>query len=302
MRFIPKAVSTTAAKTVFKARKNSPTILFVGGVVGVVTAAVLASRATLHLEDVISEHEKDMVRVDEAGVQGEELQKVTTLVYTKSAMGVLRLYAPAVTVGVISIACLTKSHRILNERNAALAAAYTTLDQAFRVYRERVRDTLGDEHDQQFMFGMRDKVVIDESDGKSPKKVTTKVVADTLGNPYARFFGEYNIDGNRNHMWSQNRDANLMTLKAQERMLNIDLQARGHVFLNEVYDRLGMPRSQIGSRVGWLRQDNPDAGDGFIDFGIFSDEDRDKYRNYRIGVGEAVLVDFNVDGDIWNKI
>jgi hypothetical protein len=92
-----------------------------------------------------------------------------------------------------------------------------------------------------------------------------------------------------NKHWSPNAAHNKMFLHTQQSYLNDVLAARGHVFLNDVHDALGLDRTTAGQLVGWLRGGE---GDGFIDLGITEDENDP-------GV---FLLDFNVDGLIYEKI
>jgi hypothetical protein len=68
------------------------------------------------------------------------------------------------------------------------------------------------------------------------------------------------------------------------------------VFLNEVYEGLGMERCQMGQHVGWLKAGRS-RGDGFIDFGIYDIFDESK-RAFVNGFEPVALLDFNVDGPI----
>ena len=88
-----------------------------------------------------------------------------------------------------------------------------------------------------------------------------------------------------------------MYLKAQQNSFNDLLRARGHVFLNEVYDGLGLERSQAGAVVGWVLGD----GDNYVDFGIF-DGDKPRARDFVNGLEASILLDFNVDGVIYDLI
>jgi hypothetical protein len=86
--------------------------------------------------------------------------------------------------------------------------------------------------------------------------------------------------------WNHEELYNLMFLKATSSHVNDILTVRGHVFLNEVYDALGFPRTPEGQLVGWIKDGD---GDGVIDFGI--QDDKTPYQ-----------LDFNVDGVIYDKI
>ena len=109
---------------------------------------------------------------------------------------------------------------------------------------------------------------------------------------YARFFDS----GCAN--WDKDPEVNLLFLKQQEAFANSLLVARGHLFLNDVYDLLGIPRSAEGQIVGWVyNKDNP-IGDNFVDFGIYDDRNANFVNVHE----KSILLDFNVDGSILEYI
>lgn len=93
--------------------------------------------------------------------------------------------------------------------------------------------------------------------------------------------------------WSRDQRAVDMFLKYQEQYANDICRARGHLFLNEVYDMLGMPRRKIGQLVGWIY----DAGKR-VDFGLKS-KVNDRFNR---GEVSTAILEFNVDGEILSKI
>lgn len=145
-KFIPENVSRTAGRLMLKTQANSPTILFGVGVVGVVSGTVLACRATLKVEDILDDTNDKLEKIktlqhDDYSEKDRSKDKATVL--AQSSIAMVRLYGPSVILMSASIACLTKSHDMLNKRNAALAAAYTGLEKAYEAYRERVREVVG---------------------------------------------------------------------------------------------------------------------------------------------------------------
>jgi len=304
MKFIPKAVSIKFGRQLLHLQKTSPQVMFVGGVAAGLGATVLACRSTLKLSDVLLEAEELKFKAEQlhsAGAQSDHAVEYTdkqyakdlTIIKVKTILNVTKLYAPAAGLAMISVALLTGSHITLNRRNASLSAAYAATDQAFNQYRERVRDQLGEEADRDLRYGTReDKETVEGDDGKK-KVVKVTRVGDGQPSQYARFFDELCAD------FKRNPEYNMIFLKAQQNYANDMLQARGHVFLNEVYDALGLPRSGAGAAVGWV---HGKGGDDYVDFGIFDDKTNDRVRDFVNGREDAILLDFNVDGVIWNQI
>lgn len=293
---MPNIVSRKSAMTVLKMRKNSPTILFGGGIVLGVATVVTACRATLKIEDILDEHRvvaKDIKNVVHDGYTDTDRRKDLSLLYLQTAGRFTRIYGPSFVLGVTSVACLTQSHRILNSRNAGLAAAYSAVDKAFDEYRERVRKELGDDKDQEFRRGVTtEEIEVAGKDGSVKKKTVKKLGTDD--SMYARYFGE----GNQN--WSEVSDYNTAFLRLVQNWANDRLKARGHLFLSEVYDELGFDRTPASTQVGWLWSKG--TGDDFVDFGIWREEKMAEMHSFMSGQSDGIWLDFNVDGEIWRKI
>lgn len=304
MKLIPDAVVRKIAQQTFTASENAPKILFVGGVVGMVGSTVLACRATLKLEETLEQVENDKKQAHEvhehvnsekyegeATYSEKDLQKDLATVSVRGIVAVGKLYAPAVLLGAASVFALTKSHSILQERNLALTAAYAAVDTAFSRYRERVVDRFGQEVDDELRYEHEELDIVDEETGKVIAEV--HVVA-APGAPYARFYDEIS---SRN--WSPDPDINLLFLRNVQNYMNDRLKARGHVFLNEVYSELGLSHTKPGAVVGWRW--NQSSGDDFIDFGIW-DGKSERVNDFFNGREGAILLDFNVDGVIYDKL
>jgi hypothetical protein len=283
-KFIPSTVTRKVARSILTTKKNSPHIFFVAGIAGVVTSTVLACKATLKLEATLDELNLDVELVKANRVE-EEHSKELAYVYGMGSAKIVVLYAPAVAVGALSIAALAGSHVALTRRNTALTAAYAGIAKAYSEYRDRVREELGTDKELDIYHG----VLLEKVKGEDGKSLEIKTIDPNKTSPYARFFDEYSPN------WQKNAELNKLFVQCQQNWLNHRLIATGHVFLNEAYDALGIPRSSAGQIVGWVISD---IGDNYIDFGMF------EARNARFVEGweRSILLDFNVDGVIYDKI
>jgi hypothetical protein len=294
MKLVTERIGRTLARNALVAQKNSPKVLFGVGIVGMVGSTVLACRATLKMDEVLTEAQDklEMARtLEHEDYSEKDRSKDITLIHIQTSVKIVRTYIPAIVVGGLSIAALTRSHNILNRRNAALTAAYTALERGFNEYRARVVEKYGEDADRNFRYGSEKVELTDPETGK--KKVLERVAS---GDPsiYARFFDPLSTS------WSRDPEYNLIFLKCQQNWANDMLRARGHVFLNEVYDMCGIPRSKEGSVVGWVLSKDGNT-DNFINFGVF-DGKSDQARDFVNGREGSILLDFNVDGIIFDKI
>ncbi len=113
--------------------------------------------------------------------------------------------------------------------------------------------------------------------------------------PYSIVFD----DGNEG--WDPDPERTKFFLIQQQNWANERLKAKGHLFLNEVYDMLGARRTKAGAQVGWMYDEKNVVGDNYVDFGIF-DTRRSKARDFVNGYEKVIVLDFNVDGYILDLI
>jgi Family of unknown function (DUF6353) len=298
MKLVPEVIGQTISRNALIAQKNSPQVLFGVGVAGVVTSTVLACRATLKMDEVLEEAQEKIKKTEIVAENPEyeyterDRKKDIKIIRVQTTIKITRLYAPAIIVGGLSIAALTRSHTMLNKRNAALTAAYGALSKGFDEYRGRVIEKYGEDQDRDFRYGTR-KVEIEHPNDPTKTKKVTRVGLDEPS-IYARFFDESSSS------WSKEPEYNLIFLKCQQNYSNDLLRARGHVFLNEVYDMLGIPRSKAGSVVGWVLSKERNS-DNYINFGVF-DGKTERQRDFVNGFEGAILLDFNVDGVIFDQL
>ena len=307
---IGAVLTNKASRSVLVVKKFSPEILVGVGIVGLIGSTVMACNATLKVDavlavakekkdkiDKMTEYANSRIDFDENDYTPQDRQKDLLITYVQTGADFAKLYGPAVLLGGLSIACILGSYNIMRKRNIAVVAAYKVLKDGFDKYRERVVEDLGAEKDLEYRHGTKmekvEETVTDPETGK--KKKTKKDVATYDSNhvsQYARFFDE------SCPQWSKTPEYNLLFLKTQQNYANDLLHARGHLFLNEVYDMLGMKHTQEGSVTGWVLSDD---SDNFVDFGIF-DVRRKAAREFVNGDERSILLDFNVDGIIWDKI
>lgn len=294
MKFLPSAATLKMSRQILLAQKHSPTMLFASGMIGFVATVVLASKATLKVDEILEKTSYDLESAksvyEDASMDYlmKDYRQDQVVIYSRSLGSVAKLYAPALAVGIFSIACLTGSHKILTNRNAGLMAAYAGLEKGFDEYRRRVRDEYGDDKERELRYDTKPCEI--STDGK--KSEIVRVPTASSSSIYARFFDEYCKE------WQKTPEYNLVFVKCQQNYANDMLQARGHVFLNEVYDSLGIPRTKAGAVVGWIISD---TGDNYVDFGLY-ENDNERARAFVNGREGSMLLDFNVDGVIFDKI
>lgn len=299
---IMKSVNGVASKTVMKLKKHSPEILVVAGIAGTVVSAVLACKATTKVAEILDETKGTLDTIHEGmetgAINGQEYttedgRKDTVVVYAQTGMKLAKLYGPAIILGTLSITSILASNNILRKRNVALGAAYAAIDKSFKEYRGRVIERFGEQVDTELKYGIKAKkfeeIEVDPETGKEKKVKKTVMVADpNLQSDYAVYFDS------KSRNYETNPDYNRMFLKAQQAFANDKLQTRGHLFLNEVLDDLDLPRTPAGQIVGWTK----DGPDGYVNFRIVEVE-----RETEDGRHEpALLLDFNVEGNIWEKM
>lgn len=300
-------LTRTLNRTGLKIKKHSPEILLVTGTVGVVASTVMACKATLKVEEIVDEAKEKIdtihqVSADPAMAEKyseEDGKKDLTIVYTQTAVKFVKLYGPSVTIGVASLACMIGSNRILNKRNAALAAAYAAVDKSFKEYRGRVIERFGKQMDRELRYNIKAQEIEETTVDANGKETVTKKTVDVMDpNSYSQYAIVFD---DSNEGWDPDPERSKYFLIQQQNWANERLKSRGHLFLNEVYDMLGAKRTKAGAQVGWVYDEKNCEGDNFVDFGIF-DTNSPNARDFVNGIEKVIVLDFNVDGYILDMI
>ena len=305
MNNIVNSATKTFHRVGFQIKKHSPEILLVTGITGVVTSAVMACKATTKVDAIVEETKKSIDMIHEGMEAGnicdveyteEDGKKDLAIVYIQTGVKFAKLYGPSVLIGLTSISCILASNNIIRKRNIALSAAYTAIDTSFKGYRSRVIERFGESMDRELLYYLNileinESVVYEDTGMMKTVKSKVSVVDPNTYSDYARFFDEYCAG------WTKDAEYNLMFLRQQQNYANELLKSRGHLFLNEVYDMLGIDRTKAGNIVGWIYDEEHPFGDNFVDFGIYV-LDNEKARDFVNGRERSILLDFNVDGDI----
>lgn len=300
-------MTRTLNRTGLQLKKHSPEILLAAGVVGVVASGVMACKATLKVQEIVDDAKGKIDTIHEVSNDPSMAEKYTeedskkdlAIVYTQTAVKMIKLYGPSVALGVASLGCMIGSNRILNKRNVALAAAYTAVDKSFKEYRGRVIERFGKQMDKELRYNIKaqeiEEVSVDEKGKEVTKKSTVEVMDPNAYSQYSIVFD----DGNTG--WDPDPELTKYFLIQQQNWANDRLKAKGHLFLNEVYDMLGAKRTKAGAQVGWVYDEKNPIGDNYVDFGIF-DIRSPKARDFVNGLEKVIVLDFNVDGVILDLI
>ncbi len=302
---LPANLSRSLNGLAFKMKKHAPEILVVAGVGGTIATTVMACKATTKIDEVLAENTEHIAKtkqyVEENGYSEKytekDYQKDLTIMYTQKGLALLKLYAPSIALGTLSITAILAGHNILKKRNVAIAAAYEVVNKNFNDYRGRVVERFGHELDRELRYNIHkqevEETVVDEKTGKEKKVKKNMDVCDLDSySDYAKFFDE-SCRG-----WTKNPEFNLMFLKQQQRFANDRLEEQGYLFLNDVYEMLGIDKTAYGQTIGWIYDKDVVSK---IDFGIYNIHN-EANRRFVNGIERSILLDFNVDGNVLNAM
>lgn len=300
----------------FWSRRNSPELLVATSILAGTGAIVLAVKATLKVEPVLLKANKDISEVkvklsDQNAIANghyskEEGRKELTKVYGKTFLQLTKLYGPSAACFGVSVGTLLGSHNIMKGRMAGLAAAYTTIDNAFSSYRGRVQDKIGVQAEKDIYSNKyKDvrEITVEDKDGNF-KDVTRKIKV-----PHADEDSDFTlVFAADNPEWERSGKLNIDYLLLRERYLNDRFIRQGHMFLWDVYKDLGVepgsisPNKLQASKVlGWIYDPEDETRDNYISFGLADKKGNLTEEAHEIALGRNgydIFLEFNPDGDI----
>ena len=301
-----EVIKKASFKAGTKMKKHSPEIFVVAGIAGVIVSAVTACVATTKVEGIVTDTKEKIEKINSCAANedieeytDEDAKKDLAIVYVQTGWKFVKLYAPSVILGVLSIASIVKSNDILRKRNMALAAAYSTVDKGFKEYRKRVQERFGEGTDHELRYDIKPKRVEETTTDENGNEIQIEKNTNVSGydgvSDYARFFDECS------DYWKKDSEYNLLFLRKQQQYANDKLISQGYLFLNDVYDMLGIEKTKAGQIVGWVYDKENPLGDNYVSFGIYEIE-RESSRKFVNGVERSILLDFNVDGNILDRL
>ena len=306
-----KVMSSSAvrngAKFIFQLKKHAPTIAVVGGALGTAAAGVWAVEKSVdEAPEVLAE-----VSATIEGVKKQELgNRALAKAYVMGGLKVAKVYVGPMIVEIASVGGILWGYRIINGRFVAMTATAAALERAnnvekanFARYRKALADKLGENFDDGIEYDLDIPMNVEhryfEYEDKETGEVTKEKaqmefstgVGDVIS-PYAVIFDETSSE------WSTDPEYNKMTLLRIQQTCNDRLHSRGYLFLNEVYDELGLPSTRAGQLVGWI----DGMGDSYVDFGMYDVQYVPNRSEFINNLEPSIILDFNVDGIIWDKI
>lgn len=295
-----KSLPHWAKRSVKVVKREASTIFVVLGITGGVAAAVIACDKSRKLDSLLDAHKQRISDIcAKTQDDSSEQRKALCKEYAKTGGELTILYMPAIGLGALSIGSILWGHNLLRKRTIALAAAYTTLDQSFADYRERVIDRYGEDVDTELKLNAHyEEMPILDEEGNATECTEKRLVLDGEPTGYMRIFSPEYSDAAEGNI-----EYDLFFLRSQERTWNNILRARcsKHVYFSEVLLQLGFKNAKTGLATGWIYDKSKEGiGDNYIDFGI--QVAWRKNPNAPSGYERVILLNFNVDGAITDKL
>lgn len=204
-------------------KRASPMMLTILGAAGVIGTAVLAVKATPEAYRAIRRKE---VEVNEKVVCLEDDRDLTVAETVRVAW---KYYIPAASVGLATILCIFGANGLTRKQQASVASAYALLDQAYKEYRNKVKELYGPDTDVE----IRKDIAKDNLE-----KVDLEEPEDGKRLFYDEFSGQY-------------FERTMVEVMDAEYHLNREFILEGSVKLNDFYELLGLPKTDLGNVVGW---------------------------------------------------
>lgn len=233
-----KSLAKVGNTIVSGVKRHHPEILIAMGVTGLVSAGVMGVRATPKALAIIEE-EKEKVNhalYERAEETGERYEPIDKLLVKDVVRLTWRCYIPAVTTGIVSIACIVGGTSANMRRNAALVTAYSLSETAFKEYKEKVVETIGEKKEKE----VREELHKDMLE-KNP--IGNKEIFITNTNEvrcYDAWSGRY--------FMSDRNTLDRVVNELNEEMIS---SFNPCVSLNDFYYKVGLPDVKVGDYIGW---------------------------------------------------
>lgn len=297
MSNIQEALSSGAHKLLFGLKQIAPEIATIGGTAGVAFGAIGLYKAIQDSKDILAKVKEEVKRLEDDGADEKDIKAVKIA----GGITVAKKVAPSAALVVGSTAAVFASHYELRKENKRLSDIITHTSLAYNTIVKTLKDKLGDEKAEEIIYGIRkpneeERKVIEDLTKDNPmteeQQKTYRISDDTEISPslYAVFFDETCTN------YSDDPDFNKNTLILLQARFNERLRRVGYVYLNEIYEALGVEKTEAGHDMGWryAPHDPNHEGANTIDFNMWDIRSKAN-RRFINGYEPIILLDFNVD-------
>lgn len=270
----PSQFNLKVERAKLKIEKHAPEICVYSGITMMAGGAVSAAVATNKTSKILDQLDEQKMLIAEVHTDEKAIMEETKKASMKAGVKIAKAYTPSVLLTVGGGLSILKGFNIIKGRYAGVCTALAVAQQQIEDYRTKVIEEVGEEKERE----IKTKASVKEEPIK-PK-----------GSIYQRMF-----DASSSEFRDNDANYNYAFIASVKAYQNEILQTRGHVFLNEVYDALGLSPTPEGQVLGWIKDGK---GDGYIDFGL----DGEECKDFVEGKSCEVLLDFNVDGVVYDLI
>lgn len=237
--------------------------------------------------EVLKADMNDEEKVANHQVYVEDNKKAIRKIQTKTFIDLAKVYALPIIFTGLSLTFMGGSYKVMRDRELALGAAYVTLDNAYKAYRNRVKEKFGEEAENELFKDIREKKITRKVE--NPETGELEEIEETIKT--AGGSGDLDIMFDATSLlFSKNGKVNYETLTQKERELTRILRTDGVLWADTVLDILGIPRYTLGEDVqkalrimGWLDTPNPDGSPKKVLLGI------NDYNGHPTEVGNDLL-------------
>lgn len=220
------------------AAQNTPAILTALGVTGTFTTAYLAARAAFNSVEVLKDAEEEKREIHfthQSNDEGEAVEvEFDGLTKREKFDSVWKLYIPAATSGALTVSAIILASNIMGSRNAALAAAYTTVERSYTEYRTKNIEKIGKKKEEE----LRAAISQDRIDRNPP--VQSAIIVTGRGTSLVKdeWSGRY--------FYSTKTEVDKAVNEFNSKVLG-----DGYGSLSEFWSYLNLPPVTESNHIGW---------------------------------------------------
>ena len=313
---ILNGVKAAAGTGSLMVRKNADKLMLVGGGATFIVTIVETVKATNKTNEVLAYKEQKEALIERESAENETYTPAIREMDEKNLkrttrIELVKIWSRPATSAIATILLFGGAWKIVNGRYVLVSAAYDRLDDFTRRYRRNVVDRFGKDVDWEMAHGLKAEEMEAErkasEEYQEERKKKGKLVPRTQ---YSKNINNQIFDIHTSERWKRFwlPEQAIGAVTQVEREIQSLVETRGFAFLNEAYEKLGMPLTAQGQVVGWIktpRKLHDQKGD-YCSLGFANDEcpedERRRILSSPSNEEMYIWITPNCDGVIYNLI